>query len=175
MQSLHCPRCESLLHARSVAQERARVVVDLCQLGCGGIWLDADDTRHGDDLLDALAEAITTGPPTAFRDLDRNSPIACPVCQVPMRRYRWNYNSPVVLDQCPNGHGTWVDGGELGEMRSILASAYEPLAPEQQARLRARLECVRLEVHTRLTRSGNEGRLPHPVVKSLECIWTRFL
>src|SRR5712692_7622634 len=155
MQPQVCPRCGRPLVAHSFAGEGAAVTVDLCQHGCGGAWLDAGDLRHGRELVGSLA-----GSPTApAGPVDRTPPVACPVCRTRMQRYRWNYNSSVVLDQCPEGHGTWLDGGEAGEMRA--AQEHETLAPDERARLRARPEMARLEVMTHARRADHAGRLPH--------------
>jgi Zn-finger nucleic acid-binding protein len=75
-----------------------------------------------------------------------------------MRRYRWNYGSYIVLDQCEQGHGTWLDGGEVGEMVEIMDGTVPPISPEERERIRARLAAARSEVKVRLREASRRSR-----------------
>jgi Zn-finger nucleic acid-binding protein len=149
------------------------VIVDLCVEGCGGVWLDADDMRHGRDLREALDDHLQ-GPSRVSPSIvvDRAAPADCPVCGERMRRYRWNYTSRVVLDQCPKGHGSWLDGGELAEMQE--AHDLEVLDPQEQARVKARMELARLEIQGRLRAAGSSARAPRLGVTLLNAVWDRY-
>lgn len=174
MEERTCPRCTLALVARTVACPEGPVTVDLCLLGCGGLWLDADDMRHGGDLM----EALETGPSAAPQSgpsivIDRRPRIGCPVCGERMTRYRWNYNSPVLLDQCPRGHGSWLDAGEVRQMQEEQDA--EVLDPEKQARLKARMAQARLEVQGRLRAAGPEARAPRIAITLMNLFWDRYL
>ena len=123
MRTLNCPRCRTPLETRPVATASGPVVVDVCTTGCGGVWLDSDDMSAGLDVTDDL-QALTVAP---TRTPDTSLPVNCPICDTVMVRYRWNYTSPVVLDQCEGGHGTWVDGGEVQAMEEFEEQDVLPL------------------------------------------------
>ena len=55
-----------------------------------------------------------------------------------MHRYRWNYNSPVTLDQCTSGHGTWIDGGEVQAMEEFEEKDCLPACGQEKLRARLR-------------------------------------
>lgn len=174
MEERTCPRCSLALQARSLRCDSGEVTVDLCLLGCGGLWLDSDDMRHGSDLMDALDEhpaGLSRVAPSIV--IDRTALVACPVCRVSMRRYRWNYTSNVVLDQCPAGHGSWLDGGEAREMQA--SQELEVIDPERRARLKARMEQARLEIQGRLRATGATARAPRVGITLLNMIWDRYL
>jgi hypothetical protein len=65
------------------------------------------------------------------------------MCAGPTHRFRWNYNSPIFLDQCEAGHGTWLDGGEVQEMETW--ETQQLLAEPAKEEIRERLTKARLE------------------------------
>lgn len=140
MRTLICPRCNELLQTRAVTAGSTVVFIDACTGGCAGIWLDDQDMHSGLDVTDDLQQVVLTPCKTP----DCGPPAPCPICQEPMLRYRWNYTSPVTLDQCANGHGTWIDGGEVLAMEEF--EEHEVLPEEQQKKLRARLGMDYLEL-----------------------------
>lgn len=118
-----------------------RVVVDLCDGGCGGIWVDASDFRSGLKASVDLAGVTSTMPLAVM--VPRNQPVICPVCHEQMDRFRWDYHSPVTLDHCSYGHGTWFDGGEPAAMAEW--ESQQCLAEPLRADLRLALEQARQE------------------------------
>jgi Zn-finger nucleic acid-binding protein len=140
MRTLNCPRCSEPMTAQSVLAGNAAVVIDVCAESCAGIWLDARDMETGLDVTDDLQQVVLTR--TYIPDC--RQPTLCPVCSEPMLRYRWNYTSPVTLDQCAAGHGTWIDGGEVAEMEEF--EEHEVLPADRQVKLRAKLGMDRLQL-----------------------------
>jgi Zn-finger nucleic acid-binding protein len=167
MKTVNCPRCELPMSAAHVDTTRGVTLVDVCTAGCGGIWLDAGDMSSGLDVTDDLQSMVVH--PTYTPDTAQ--PVNCPVCQETMERYRWNYTSPVSLDQCPAGHGTWVDYGEAQAMEEF--EEREVLSPEKKTRLQARLGMDRMELQTGHMR--DVGRIPHPALNLLHTLWGRFI
>jgi Zn-finger nucleic acid-binding protein len=104
---MNCPVCEKPI----VALELNQIEVDHC-LGCGGVWLDPDE-------MDLLLEG------SPGREEIRNSMRAddgggervlhCPLCRKKMEKLRVarEGGAGLRIDRCANGHGTWLDGGEL--------------------------------------------------------------
>src|SRR5437879_8951697 len=112
---LACPRCQTPMVPLRVSVDGSAVVVDVCTHACGGVWLDDTDQRSGLDPSDDLP-GLLPDPPAAA--VDCSGPVLCPVCAGPTERFRWNATSPIFLDACAAGHGTWFDGGELTEMEA---------------------------------------------------------
>lgn len=116
---MKCPVCERHI----VALELNEIEVDHC-LNCGGVWLDPDE-------MDLLLE----GSPGREEIRDNMHPddgggekvIRCPVCGKKMEKMRVERKSGegLRIDRCANGHGTWLDGGEL---HALVALADFPAA-----------------------------------------------
>lgn len=110
---MKCPRCQG-----SLVSESARgVTIDTCS-GCSGVWLDDGEIvqlltvfskRQPIGQLQKLLEQRFAGIPVP----ERASVELCPKCQTPMNPVNYDYNSGVVIDQCPRHHGLWLDRGEL--------------------------------------------------------------
>jgi Zn-finger nucleic acid-binding protein len=154
------------MQTRTIRTATGGVVIDICDPGCAGIWLDAGDMSAGLDVTDDLQQAVIT--PTRTPELFR--PADCPICQETMQRYRWNYTSPVVLDQCPEGHGTWIDAGEVQAMEEF--EEREALSEEQRTKLRARLGMQRLEGEANRLRGA--GQNPSELYNLVDLVWRRF-
>lgn len=167
MRTLNCPRCDLPMSTHTIAAGTAVVLVDVCASGCAGIWLDAQDMQLGVDVSDDLQQ-VTVSPCSVP---DTSQPASCPLCRDPMQRYRWNYQSPVILDECATGHGTWIDGGEVQAMEEF--EAHETLPAEKQARLRMRMGMDQLELGANHRR--HLGGSPIPLHRLVEIIWSRFL
>jgi Zn-finger nucleic acid-binding protein len=167
MSASTCPRCGQMLSGHVVATGSGKVTVDVCAAGCGGFWVDNTDVESGIDVSDDLLSLQIT--PTLTPDLTQ--PVACPTCEQPMIRYRWNYTSPVTLDQCPDGHGTWIDAGEVQAMEEFEES--EVLSEEKKRRLEERLGVDRAEIEADLSR--NVGRTSNWLLSAIERVWGRYL
>jgi Zn-finger nucleic acid-binding protein len=167
MRTLNCPRCSEPMQTRTVGTGTGVVLIDICDPGCAGIWLDEQDMSAGLDVTDDLQQAVLS----PCRTPDCGQPAPCPICQEPMQRYRWNYTSPVVLDQCPAGHGTWIDAGEVQAMEEF--EERETIPDEQRVKLRARLGMDRLEGEA--SKYQGVGRSPSHLYTLVELVWRRFL
>jgi Zn-finger nucleic acid-binding protein len=167
MRNLNCPRCELPMTSANVRTASGLVLIDLCSTSCGGIWLDDTDMSSGLDVTDDLQTMVVHPIYTP----DTSQRVSCPVCQETMERYRWNYTSPVSLDQCPTGHGTWVDHGEVQAMEEF--EEREVLSPQKKVQLQARMGMERLQMEAEHRREV--VRAPHPALSALQMIWERFL
>jgi len=107
---MNCPRDGGALTAQ---RYEASIQVDACGR-CGGVWLD-------DGELEAI-QASTERDYT--RELERMDELAgevpkhgtaakCPKCGSEMAAREYAHCSRIVIDVCPEGHGVWLDGGEL--------------------------------------------------------------
>jgi Zn-finger nucleic acid-binding protein len=153
--------------SRTIGAGAAVILIDVCASGCAGIWLDSNDMAMGLDVTDDLQQVTLSR--SYIPDCSR--PVPCPVCHTTMQRYRWNYTSPVTLDQCPAGHGTWIDAGEVQAMEEY--EEHEMLPAEKQAKLRAQLGMDRLELQAEHHR--HVGGSPSHLLNLMEMVWNRFL
>jgi Zn-finger nucleic acid-binding protein len=106
-----CPRGGTALESRKY---EAGIEVDGCAR-CGGVWLD-----HGE--LEAIQHSRETD---RSRDLERmdeviqavadrpTGPASCPKCGAELAVHEYAHCSRIHVDTCPEGHGVWLDGGEL--------------------------------------------------------------
>jgi len=101
------------------------VLLDTCQ-HCAGIFFDEGEVcqireRGGVRAFDELDSMIQPEP--GHEDATGHDGRDCPACHQTMRRFRYLYSSPVVLDSCDGCGGIWIDNGELQQMREYMESA----------------------------------------------------
>ena len=115
---MRCPRCRTDL----VPERYEGTEIDRCPR-CEGVWLDTGElTRIVDTVRvaiprrvvrETLAAAFGGVPPDEVRTIT-----PCPRCNAPTQAINYDYASGVVLDRCPDGHGTWLDAGELEKVQA---------------------------------------------------------
>ena len=126
---MKCPRDGSALTEQ---QYEASVSVDACGM-CGGVWLDRGeleaiqehrDRDHARDLvrLPDLLGAIGA----------HAGPTACPKCGTTMETGEYAHCSRVLVDVCPDGHGMWLDGGELRALEVFFEKAKDEANTEDE-------------------------------------------
>jgi hypothetical protein len=87
--------------------EYQQIELDCCP-ACEGVWFDAEELEM---LLASLG--ITADDLIAPLDQSDEQPRRCRYCGAKMTKARIGPGEGVVIDQCPEGHGLWFDGGEL--------------------------------------------------------------
>ena len=110
---MKCPACAAPLTALNVEG----LTVDACRTGCGGIWFDNFELARVDQAHEQLGEALAAMEfnPTAVV-LQQKRP--CPKCPgIKLLQHKFSPAKPVIVDECPNCGGIWLDGGELAEIR----------------------------------------------------------
>jgi hypothetical protein len=104
-----CPRCREAL----IVAEYRHVEIDCCP-SCGGVWLDRGE-------LEALVG--TAVPAKGQPDGALGPPeLDCPVCVAKLVKDHYG-RTDVVVDRCPHGDGTWLDGGELEQILAAYRAA----------------------------------------------------
>lgn len=123
-----CPVCKEPL----VAFELEGIEIDHC-VGCLGTWLDAGELESiaasagaGGGGLAAALEAGKEGRRTKRR---------CPRCPSKLREVEIGRDPTIVLDRCPNGHGLWLDRGEMASVIRSCAGDLEGAVAEFFANL----------------------------------------
>ena len=112
---MNCPACAGELIPFRVEG----LTVDVCGHGCGGIWFDSFELSKVDEAHEKLGEALVTAEfnPRAVIIADKRS---CPnpnCLGIPLRQHKFSPDKPVLIDECPNCGGVWLDGGELADIR----------------------------------------------------------
>lgn len=106
---MRCPACRAEL----VVVERERTELDWCPF-CRGFWFDGDE-------LEALAQTLGV----VFSPLQgtqRPGRRACPRCDTAMNVVTLEACSQLEVDLCPEGHGLWLDAGELASLSGLANS-----------------------------------------------------
>jgi len=111
---MDCPACRTTLTPVNVSG----LTIDVCQGGCAGIWFDQAELRSLDEPVDKAGEILVelAGKPQLTVDLTQRR--RCPRCpdSVLMRHF-YSAKRAVTVDECPTCAGTWLDGGELEQIR----------------------------------------------------------
>jgi Zn-finger nucleic acid-binding protein len=97
------------------------IEVDRC-LSCHGRWLDS----HELDQLEATVDSTEEERRATISFGELTSDLKCPVCEAHMTAFNYRaYN--LELDMCDDGHGYWLDAGEEGRVRDIIAERVRDL------------------------------------------------
>ena len=106
----------------TLAQETYEgVTIDVCP-HCAGVWLDSGElesiqSTQASDFRDVPAGAMDTV--RAAEDMARartEAPRNCVSCNSGLEQKEYAFASQVMIDQCPNGHGIWLDKNELSRL-----------------------------------------------------------
>lgn len=52
-----------------------------------------------------------------------------------MENYPFGYQSSIWVDGCPDGHGIWLDPGELSMIRAYQQSQRGPMSAEERVKM----------------------------------------
>ncbi len=110
-----CPRCDVPL--REVSYENVRI--DVCPQ-CEGVWCDDEELamiveRRSRDFSPDDSPEIEGDEEDAEVVSEDEIPESydCVVCGRQLNRVNYQYSSGIIIDNCPAGHGTWLDRGEI--------------------------------------------------------------
>ena len=128
--TLTCPTCPGQM---LTAKEKLGVKIYLCT-HCGGSFLTQEclnnflNFHEGDDwpeLFDLQADSGHTfeRSPTSRK---------CPGCDDKMDNVEFQYVSGIWVDYCPNGHGAWLDSGELKLIKDYKKQMESPMSSEEK-------------------------------------------
>ena len=137
----HCPDCEIEMLQKSFFG----VLVDTCP-NCAGIFFDEGEVNairsQGGERAFYELDDLVQPCPFYFAPDEQNTYRKCPNCLACMRRVQYLYTSPVTLDSCDSCGGTFIDNGELQQMKAYLEAgkALDQSDPKQIA--------AGLDIHT---------------------------
>ena len=112
---MRCPRDGAELVSRIY---EANVEIDECPT-CRGTFLDSGELERIQAAIEKdhrreLAQPVDSVREEREAEREEALPlIDCPKCSFQMERRRYGLGSMTVIDACPQGHGLWLDHGEL--------------------------------------------------------------
>jgi Zn-finger nucleic acid-binding protein len=117
---MKCPACFNELSQLQVG----KLIVDVCQDGCGGIWFDNFELQQVDEQSESAGERLMEIRRNPTMVVDSSRKRACPRCrEIKLQRHFFSAKRKVEVDQCPNCGGYWLDAGELAAIREEKAAA----------------------------------------------------
>ena len=120
---MNCPRDDAPLTTRKLLG----IDVDQCPT-CNGRWLDYNELEQ----LEATVPSTEAERRATIEYGDHKGELRCPVCGERMTTFDYRgYN--LELDVCPQQHGYWLDAGEDGRVRDIIAERVHGLARSASA------------------------------------------
>lgn len=120
---MNCPRDNTPLKIES----HMGIEVDRCA-ACNGRWLDNAEL----DQLEATVTSTEAERRATIEYGEITSELKCPRCDKKMKQF--NYRAyDLELDACPDDHGYWLDSGEEGRVRDIIAERVRDLARSADA------------------------------------------
>jgi Zn-finger nucleic acid-binding protein len=125
---MHCPRCKAVL----VGDEYEGVEVERCP-GCRGFWIPG--TRLA-DIIEKREKSFSLEEIEAYRQVHESrrglvnqadSEAVCPQCGAAMQQNRYTYAQEVLIDRCSQGHGVWLDQGEVEHIQMAVEEEEDEL------------------------------------------------
>ncbi|MFN8483663.1 MAG: zf-TFIIB domain-containing protein [Anaerolineae bacterium] len=93
---------------------RYNIQVDVCPT-CNGMWLDHDELDQLEDTV--FADDPNKGTMMLESQITQGH---CPKCDALLEQFTYRYHLSIQLDQCPNGHGYWLDAGEDAKILDVM-------------------------------------------------------
>ena len=119
---MDCPVCANVLTTKTAGG----ITVDACEGGCGGIWFDRYELMKVDEADESAGESLLEIERDPHVVVNLSKRLNCPKDPgVVMMRHFSSVKRRVVVDECPNCGGHWLDPGELRSIRTEYASEEE--------------------------------------------------
>src|ERR1019366_2339187 len=126
---MRCPRDGAELTARIY---EANIEIDECPT-CKGTFLDQGELESIQAAVEKDHRGEMAFPVDSVRaelaaEREEALPLVdCPKCGASMERRRYGLGSQTVIDACPQGHGLWLDRGELEELERFYERSQDEL------------------------------------------------
>jgi Zn-finger nucleic acid-binding protein len=126
---MRCPRDGAELTARIY---EANIEIDECPT-CKGTFLDQGELESIQAAVEKDHRGEMAFPVDSVRaemaaEREEALPLVdCPKCSATMERRRYGLGSQTVIDACPQGHGLWLDRGELEELERFYERSQDEL------------------------------------------------
>jgi hypothetical protein len=104
------------------------VAVDVCELGCQGIWFDRGELARLDEKNEGVGAALEAALRSPKKNVGQRDPLICPKCSTPMHCHQYPRAKEVNVDECYLCGAFFLDSGELSEIRDHSMDAAEVAA-----------------------------------------------
>lgn len=162
---MNCPSCGQPLGE----QIYEGVKIDVCT-GCQGVWLDEGEMQRIVERREAtfsqeqIASVEGAHRHVTVKKEDMGEGYNCPKCGAKCRRSNYAYASGIIIDKCPNRHGTWLDESELEKIQ-IVVEEWERKRAENVEKISPALSKIKGDVEQKTEQSFEKmGRARMPVV-----------
>lgn len=118
---MKCPICSKEM----VEEDFGGVLVDVCEIGCRGMWFDWMELTKLDEQNEGLGAALEEALNNPRSNDESRGKIKCPKCGIPMYRHVHLRTKQVNVDECGNCGGFFLDSGELKATRDTYMSEEE--------------------------------------------------
>lgn len=117
---LICPACGEVM--KKVYSKNDSVFLDICVDGCGGIWFDNQEFEKFDEQHEDIDFILSKLEDKHFKPV-ADAKRWCPVCAIPMVKTYASTRKEVVIDECYNCGGRFLDNDELVSIRAQFQTA----------------------------------------------------
>ena len=116
---MQCPKCQGAMeNVRYGGGDRE---VQRCTQ-CAGIWFKPHDLTRLKSTY--KADIIDHGKASIGRKHNKVDDIDCPQCGARMEKVSDERQSHIWYESCPNGHGVYLDAGELTDLANDTVMDY---------------------------------------------------
>lgn len=113
---LTCPACGEKME--KIFVERANCNIDVCTNGCGGIFFDNREFKKFDEQAESIDELKKALDGKTFKSVDETYKRVCPACGMKMVKNSTSIKGNVIVDDCYNCGGKFLDYKELDKIRA---------------------------------------------------------
>lgn len=101
------------------------VTIDRCP-HCQGVWLDKGELKaiqdnQDDDFRDVSRSVLSSATASVgMAQAETEKSRTCVSCDAKLIKREYNFASQIIIDNCPNGHGMWLDKTELSRLQTFF-------------------------------------------------------
>lgn len=153
---LICPACGEMM--TKIYIPSAKVNLDICLDGCGGIYFDNREFKQFDENSENIDEILKAKLGKQFKEVNQNATRICPVCATTMVKNYASAKHEIEVDDCYNCGGKFLDHGELLKIRAQFNT--------EQERIDHALSCMKQVIGkdiAELTMKNEINKDKHPV------------
>lgn len=109
-----CPACGKEM--QKIYMPEAKVNIDICLDGCGGIFFDNRELEKFDETHESVNEILEAVKGREFKEVDSEETRICPICKIPMVKMG-SGKGGVEIDVCNTCGAKFLDNLELQLIR----------------------------------------------------------
>ena len=110
------------------------IIVDTCPT-CHGMWLDKGEREAIEEIKEHdYSQELARMPDLGYNAFELAQQkaartLTCPKCAIEMEKREYARCSQVMIDVCPQCHGTWLDKGEVESLEIFFERSHLQTAP----------------------------------------------